>query len=137
MSPAACTCRGIVPSALQAQSESVLGKLVEMGLSGTVAELGFAAAVQHVTGHFVARCPGALQQGWFPELPDGAALRSDNRIRGLLAWSSHPNPAGRGKVRLGQKALAVRAWSCPADLCAGGGEGAPAADPSLLPRGWS
>lgn len=110
---------------------------METGLSGTAAVLGFAAAVQRVTGHFLAHCPRALQRGRFPGLPDGAALGSGNRIRGLLAWSSHPNPAGRGKVRLGQKALAVRARSRPADLCAGSGDGAPAADPSLLPCGWS
>lgn len=119
-----------MPSALQAQSKVVLGKPVEMGLSGTAAALGFA-------GRSLARCPGALQQGRFPELPNRAAPGSGNRIRGLLVWSSRPNPAGRGKVRLGQKALAVRAWLWPADLCAGGGDVAPAADPSLLPRGWS
>lgn len=52
-----------------------------------------------------------------------------NRIRGLLAWSSHPNPAGRGKVRLGQKAAASRVWPWPADPCAGSGDGAAATDP--------
>lgn len=48
--------------------------------------------------------PRAARQG---------CARIPNGIRGLLARSSHPNPAGRRKVRLGQKALAVRAWPWP------------------------
>lgn len=48
--------------------------------------------------------PRAARQG---------CTRIPNGIKGLLAWSSHPNPAGRPKVSLGQKALAVRAWPWP------------------------
>lgn len=36
-----------------------------------------------------------------------------NGIKSLLARSSHPNPSGRLKVSLGQKALAVHAWPWP------------------------
>lgn len=70
-----------------------------------------------------------------PELPHGAAPESSNGIRGLLAWSSHPNPAGRGKVRLGQKALTAHAWLWLTDPCAGSRDGAP--EPSVLLHGWS
>lgn len=51
-------------------------------------------------------CPGA-------EAGSQGCTRIPNGIKGLLAQSSHPNPAGRRKVRLGQKALAVRAWPWP------------------------
>lgn len=84
VSPAAQTNWGTIPRALQVQSKVILGKLVEKGLSGTAAVLGFVATAQDITGCSLTHCPGALRHGGFPGLPD----RASNRIRGSLP--GHP-----------------------------------------------
>lgn len=91
------------------------------------AALGFAAAAEHITA---VPSPASTPVPRRRPIPR-AGVRQGlvNRIRGLLAWSSHPNPAGRGKVRLGQKASAIRVWPWPTDPCTGGRDGAVAADP--------